>query len=97
MAGRLTAGTDSSSARLISATKAIKLAGDRVLPTATAADAAQLALAVRAALEAQEVALADRLLNDIEALLPGASDDATRVLEGQIKNVRRYVRFEAKA
>lgn len=88
---RLTVGLDSSSARLIDAVDAMKLAGDRILPKESARDIAALARATRRALMAQELPLAEGMLTEIEGLLPGAPETAVEVITRQVANVRRYI------
>lgn len=90
----ITAGVDGASARLIAAARAIQLAGDRILPRATAKEVLNLARATRSSLEAGEQELALAMLDDILALLDGAEEIAIDVLRRRVASVRGPIAFQ---
>lgn len=79
-ASRLNVSIDRPSANLVSVTKAIVLAGERVMPRSTANSAWCLARAVRSALEAGATPLAQDLLVELLALLHGAEGTYARAI-----------------
>jgi hypothetical protein len=91
----MTAGTDSTSARLIAAAQAIQLA--ERLPDATAKTVVNRAKAARAAIVACEPSLALSVLRDIEEVVADCGDaEVIEVVKRRIEELRRPVEFAAR-
>ena len=96
-ASRMNATFDGPSLRLVKITNAVVLAGERVLPKTTARSALDLSKAVRFALEAGEVPMAEKFLGEIATLLDGLDNEyATTILtrvgeiQGSITQRRQF-------
>lgn len=92
-ASRINAALDGPSMALIHITKAVVLAGERVMPRTTARSAHDLARAARSALEAQETGLASSLLKEIQVLFDGVTSEYVDATLRKVTSIEGTIAF----